>query len=653
MHQRIAFILLVFTQLFYIPCSGQFNKSVINSDYVIAKVVNTPSSEIKKADVRAITETESLNWERVVQHVPFQLSHKGPDPVLFYQIKNEKNAIKESGESVFDNTCAVSPDAVIPMVYSSFESNLPLEGTPPDNSIAISNAGIIVSAINSNLVYFNTKGEKLYSKTFYDFLADENMSGKLYDPQVYYDSRVDRFIFVLLHGSHSSNSTVIACFSKTSNPMDGWNIYYIKTTDMHASFYNKWFDFPKIGVSNDELFITGNIFKDDVNEFSESVIIQIDKNTAYQAKSMSWKLWNNLQDGDYGTPFSLLPVSWGKQGSYGPGIYLLSNKNTGNSTVVYLYDLTAKLNDNPKLVAYKIAISKYDLAGDAIQKYVSPASNPGLLNIGDCRIQNAFYQISNGQGIIHFVFHSEYNYAYNGINYNRLNVPNLTIVSKSYGASNMDFSYPAIASASPEGSMKKDVIIAFLASSSDFYPEIRVIHCDDDMNFSSSTIVKEGETYVNILMGMERWGDYTGIARKHNTSAPRIWISGCFGGNIRDNSTMPPISKNNQFRTWIAEVSQSTVSSDDISEMPVPKVHLYPNPVRDRLALEFTMEEKGFLEVEIWDMTGRLIKKLYSDYAPAGSVHLSFNKEALGQGTYLLQVKTGQKIITHEKILVY
>ena len=55
--------------------------------------------------------------------------------------------------------------------------------------------------------------------------------------------------------------------------------------------------------------------------------------------------------------------------------------------------------------------------------------------------------------------------------------------------------------------LNPSVMIAFLQSSN---PSIRncVVNCDANMTWSTSTLVKNGETFVNFINGTERWGLY-------------------------------------------------------------------------------------------------------------------------------------------------
>ena len=435
---------------------------------------------------------------------------------------------------------------------------------------------------------------------------------------------------VVLHGSTASTSKVIVCFSKTNNPQNGWWVYKLTGNPLNN---NCWFDYSALGVSNNEIYVTGNLFTNN-GSFNQAVVYQIPKAAGYAGNNINSQYWSNLSSSLYDA-FSLVPASYGHQGNYGPGIYFVNNKPGGDNRI-RLWDLTDDMSGNPSLNSYTMNTTSYSPSPDSWQL----GTNDKLDN-GDCRIQNAFYL----NGIIHFVFHSDIGSGWNGINYNRLTVSNLTNQSSTFGLQgSFDYSYLAVVPFSTSTS-DKSVMIAFLRSSSSIYPEVRVVNYDNNMQWSSSTLVKAGETYVNILNGDERWGDYTGISRRHNSGTPRIWLAGCYGANI--------VSQNayNTYKTWVAEVyGTSTVGLNDISTTNT--ISMFPNPTYDLINIYFTSESFEITTIQILDINGRVVKVLYSDIPKIGENKLTFNKGALTAGTYFVNISTSSKTLKNEKLII-
>jgi len=513
-----------------------------------------------------------------------------------------------------------------PTIGASFEGNWFDQTTPPDNSMAISNGGYIVSVTNSHIEYFNTSGTRLFTSSFDDFFGDPTFTALLYDPSVIYDSKADRFFMTVLHGSNSTVSKVVVCFSKSNNPQDGWWYYKLTGNPLGAS---NWFDYPKIGYSDNEVYVTGNLFTNS-DVFSQAVIYQITKSGGYAGTNLNWQYWYNISD----SPFTIVPASYGQQGGYGPGIYLVSNFSAvGTADKIRLYDLTDDISGTPQLELYNLD-ANFSLAGDAPQKGTSI-----LLDNGDNRVISAFYL----NGILHFVFHSEFTNNYNGLNYNRLTISSLTNWSSKFGLDGYDYSYPSVASFGTS-TTDKSVMICFLRVSTTVYPEVRVVYVNNAGEWSSSTLVKEGSTYVDVYQseGVARWGDYSGISRKQNASSPNTWLSGGFGAfRLGEHA----------FDTWIAEITGVSIGIEEQSAGISP-VQIYPNPVYDRMNVEFTLDTRRPIEISVIDQQGKVAKLLLNDTAPAGRNCFSFNKGALSNGIYFLKITSSTNIIRYEKFIV-
>jgi len=542
-------------------------------------------------------------------------------------IKQSKLALKlqtASGSIEESKTTAANP-----VIGTNFEANWSLQSAPPDNSMAISNGGYIVTTNNDGIEYYNDSGNSLYTDYWSDFFNDNTLTSSIYDPKVIYDSGADRFVMVVLHGSTAATSKVLVCFSKSNNPSDGWWVYTISGNPLNN---NCWFDYPNLGVSNNEIYITGNLFVTG-GSFDQAIVYQIPKANGYAGANISWQYWYNLSSTPF-QAFTLVPASNGHQGNYGPGIYFVSNQSGGNNQI-RLWDLSDDLSGNPSMTSYTVNTSAYSPAADASQQ----GTNDKLDN-GDCRIQNAFYL----DGTIHYVFHSDIGSGWNGIHYNRLLVSALTNQSSTFGLQgSFDYSYPSVIPFSTSAT-DKSVMIAFLASSSSTYPQVRVVNCDHNLQWSGSTQVKAGETDIDFLSGDERWGDYTGISRKHNSSNPEIWLAGSYGADVI-------LQQYNTYKTWIAEVYGNTNvnRTDDITET---QVALYPNPTYDFFQVLFTTQKPEPVTIQLLDQNGKLIRLLYQDTPKSGTKKLMFNKEALSSGTYFIQITTPTQTLKNEKVII-
>ena len=514
---------------------------------------------------------------------------------------------------------------VTPVIDASFEANASVDETPSSNSIAVSDDGIIISANNDGVIYFTEAGTQLYAAKWDDFFNDSQLTSSFFSPRVLYDPVADRFILVTLHGKTSATSRVIISFSKSNNPQDGWNVYKL-SGNAHGD--GSWFDFASIGISTNELYVSGNLIQD--MTFNQAIVYQISKTDGYEAASLDWQFWTDFFNG----PVSITPASYGHDGDYGPGIYLVSSTAAGDDAY-WFWDLTDDIGGTPELTGYIIPSETYGPPADASQ-----SGSGDKLETGDSRTTNAFYL----DGIIHFVMNIDVGGGFSGISYNRLSVPQQNVATAHFGESgNADLAHAGVASFATSAS-DRSVMISFLRSGAALFPEFRVVNVDQGMSWSSATLVKGGETYVDRLPGLERWGDYTGIARRHNSTDPRTWSSGSVGANVAGQI-------DHTYKSWIGEVTNGqNVSTTDIGKSIAFSVT--PNPVRDYMEINFTITEAFPMTIGLYGVNGNLVRTFYDGTPQAGYHKMQFQRGDLPVGAYVISMSSLGSVLGWEKIVV-
>ncbi|GAB5539652.1 MAG: hypothetical protein Salg2KO_17550 [Salibacteraceae bacterium] len=702
----------------------------------------TPQPAIEKSKSIVGTPAQDV-WNTTLQKI--KIYHGSPDSVDALKIaKRDLKASAEIGQGVDRE----SSRAVTPTVGTSMNGTSMTSSTPPDNTVAISNAGRIVAVDNEDISYFNQNGTFVSSSTHNSFFSGMTTSNSLFDPRVMYDSEEDRFVYVLLHGNNSNTSKIFVCFSKSNNPaVDGWEIYEFPGNPLNDF---SWTDYPNIGLSEEELFITVNLFSNN-NSFNEVVIFQIDKSDGYAGATINYGTWDDVEDFFGSRSFTVVPASNGQQGHYGNNMYLVSSR-AGGGTSIFLYEITDDLDGNPSLDVVSIS-SNYDVAADANQ-----AGSSSLVDVGDCRMENAIYV----DGTVHAVHSSEYlNTAYSGVYYYRIPVADHTNSERAeFGQTGFDYTYPSIASYGLDP-CDQSVMIGCLRSGSSIFPEMRVMNCDQDMNWSSSTQVFPGQGPISFIGSPERWGDYSAMQRKHNASSPEVWFAGCYPTTSNfwrtriaeikgayepaevpdpsfyssdstaeqdafidffDTSTGDPdnwlwtfeggspAASTNQHQTVyypdtgkfdVKIVARKGNCGDSITifdmihitapaandtdtvdlgggfivyiiggdtfqlwnnqlvplqteEITSTNNRVYPNPIQstEMMYVDFELTSGALIDIEIYDITGRVVKNLHQDYTRAGVHRIGFNKLALPSGNYVLRIRTNNQILLDEKIIV-
>ena len=119
--------------------------------------------------------------------------------------------------------------------------------TPTDNDIAISDSGVIVSTINTNIYIYDTKTSTASPlKSLAAFTSPVNSKHQEFDPKVMYDPKADRFVLMCPVGFVDTTSKIIVGFSQTNDPNGNWNLYTLPGNPLNN---NLWSDYPMISMT--------------------------------------------------------------------------------------------------------------------------------------------------------------------------------------------------------------------------------------------------------------------------------------------------------------------------------------------------------------------------------------------------------------------
>ncbi len=518
-----------------------------------------------------------------------------------------------------------------PAQGKGFEGNLSGGSTPNDNSVAVSNDGYMVSAINTNLYFYDLNADTLMDDASLSvFMLPTTLVGSKYDPKVIYDNEADRFILSFLNGSSANTSAIVTCFSTSSNPMDPWHVYAIQGNPFNDT---SWTDYPAISVNKTDFFVTGNLILSQSGVswqlgFKQTLIWQVHKQDGYNGEdTLRFGLWSDINYNNQRIR-NLHPVRSGR-GIYESDQYLLSNRNfsAGSDSIFVVHISDGYLNGNPQLSVQHVNASKqYHLTVNA------PQADGQDLATNDSRVLGA---IKEGD-IVHFVSNTTDTLTGNSAVYHgRLDLSNYTCTANILSDTLLNFGYPNIAYTGVEFG-EEESVIAFEYSSVQHNPGIACIYVGNDLQYDSLVIIKEGDSTINMLAdNLERWGDYTGIQRVYNQPC-KVWFTGTFGNSNRRNAT------------WVARLDVA----DSCRTLPEPPMEdtitytgsfdgvLFPNPAREIFSFAFIMEVEEEAEIAVYDMHGRKVKVLMSDLIKQGKNLLSFSTAHLRTGLYVVSVET-------------
>jgi len=593
-----------------------------------------------------------------------------------------------------------------PTRFLSNGTELPIfGGIPSDNTLAISNDGIALLAMNSTVYAHDLVQDTALFPDYQVFLrslANGSTASTYYDPKLYYDPIEDRFICAMLKDFSPENSEVIICFSSTSNPNDPWYVYNLPGNPLDN---NRWTDFPVITITEDKLYFTANLIIPDVSwqiGFDGSIIWEMDKDLGFQgAPSVNATLYSDIKYDD-----KFIRNLHAVQGANGvtEDLILLSNRNFDieNDTIFYLH-----LSEGVLTIDALISDLPYGVPPNGRQQDTDTSDATLGLQTNDARVLGAIRFEDQIQFVSNTVNpETGFSAIYHGVISDINSAP--TVTASIIGDDVKDYAYPNIAWSGNE-SCDYETIIAFNFSSFTDFPGTAALHFSNDQEYSDVLTIVDGLNFVDRLPGgNERWGDYFGLQRKYNekgkvysfgylalannrnsgyfaelispdTSELTLNLSLAEAVNLCNNTLnltvafgeepfeitwdTPSFSGTNNSYSTNNLCSGDTVTAtvrdargcEESKTFIVPKatldegVSIYPNPSSDMIAIQFNLDAESLIKVELYDNNGRLVKVLREQMVKAGLNELTFSLNPLSAGQYsIVLVNNGTKMETHK-----
>lgn len=594
------------SQHFSIPRAAVANETTMRDDWnPVLQVIEMPSTNSEREDAELQELKEQLAVKYATKKKPAQLRLGAP------------------------SSTSVTPAA--PTIGRNMQGNGFANSTPNDNEISISNEGKILSVQNTNMFrYDDANSAPLGAISLNSWATALSNFQSKFDPKVIYDPLNDRYIMLCLAGFTDSTSSILVGFSQTNAPNGAWNLYELPGNPFNDTL---WTDYPAVGMTKDEVFITVNLLHNNMTwqaGFVQSLIWQINKNSGYSGGTLNTQLHSGIQTNGRNVR-NLCPVKGGST-LYGPDMYFLSDRNLDASNdTVFLIHLTDTINAPGQQLTVQVLTTNlsYGAPPDAHQ-----GGTTDLLATNDARMLGAFIENDRIQ-YVHTTLDTSTGNAsvYHGIIDNVSSAP---AVTGHIFSDTLEFGYPNIAYAG-KGPAGDTAIIGFLHTNSSVFPGVSAVLYDGS-NYSTRTVTKTGLGYINLLSGTDRWGDYTGMQRRYN-SPGTVWMNGMYG------------ISNHTHSTWITELGSSADVGINAPQQPATEVNVFPNPFAETVEVTFTADREEQLEFAVYDVNGRLVKLLLRERVIPGVNRFSFSTGALAKGTYFLKITSPGKVFVTKKIV--
>ncbi len=575
---------------------------------------------------------------------PVLIPEEMPHPGGLYESRRKESS-RESGPRKLKLKKAAGRNALGVAVLDTLAGN-PFSGSVPnDDSFALNRQGQMVSVRNSTIGAYQVSNDSvLFQSTLFLFYRPfPLLPGSKYDPRAIYDPLADRFIVIYLSGTTWENSKIIAAFSRSNNPLDGFNIYQLEGNPLNDS---TWSDYPHISISEDDLFITVNTFFNGSRNNSgywQSTIRQINKQAGYDSLPLTQHYYANLRYG--GKPlFNFTGMTGGRDLLPAP-FYAISNRNLdsiNDSIFVAVIDDRATGNPQLSLQVYTTE-NPYGLPPEARQ------ANNHKFDCNDSRIQGGFVQNNR----IQFVGNTVTSQGNSGIYHGMIDLADPDrngIYFKILGFDPVDIGYPQITYTGKSFS-ENEAIITFNHSGDSLNAGFSAVFFDNDSTYGPRQQIIEGGDYVDIIADIngnrlyERWGDYTGAQPVYGDTGV-IWASG-----YEASSRGQPLTAHVKLRS--PNYANPPIIDLPESAPPQNAAALYPNPSRQWFALELEREAEGTLRFVLRSLDGRKSFFSIEEWAYPGKNTFYFQTTPLSAGTYLLEVQdAGGQTIATERVVV-
>jgi len=121
-------------------------------------------------------------------------------------------------------------------------------------------------------------------------------------------------------------------------------------------------------------------------------------------------------------------------------------------------------------------------------------------------------------------------------------------------------------------------------------------------------------------------------------------------GNQNISNTYCPYEVPNN-NLWVLDCSSLNTDNKNIPyEMSI--LNTYPNPFNPILNIEFLTSKPGNVQINIYDINGKLVKNLLNEYYTTGQHITNWNAEELSSGTYFVELKLNNETITNAVKLI-
>ena len=418
--------------------------------------------------------------------------------------------------------------SVPPVITQRFAGIENTGNNQPDSILAVGPAHVMV-AVNTNVALYTRAGTRRFITSFEDWfspLAPIAGGSVIFDPRVLYDQYTHHYAFLCTTRRSDHRSWILLSVSKTGDPLGEWSFWAIDMQLNGASRVDLWADFPRLGVDQNALYVTSNMYTFGTYIFRYSKILVLRKSDVYSSNHLVFHEFRQMVDATGVPAHSIEPAH-----SYGmaPEEFFVNTRQDAADRIT-LWKVTFPAAGVPALKKFTVGVSSFTAPPQALQKGGGAVINTATEGTG---VLSVIYR----KGSIYTVFPVAKNWGagkVSALRYTQIAPTGAVLDEITYGADGIYYYMPAIGVDS-----KGNVFLAFnRSSSSEFAGFFVAAKKSDNPAFSDRVPLQTGLSNYGIVFrgtNIARWGDYNGITVAGDDS---IWAFGQYASTFTEWQTV-------------------------------------------------------------------------------------------------------------------
>ncbi|MCP4581025.1 MAG: T9SS type A sorting domain-containing protein [candidate division Zixibacteria bacterium] len=179
----------------------------------------------------------------------------------------------------------------------------------------------------------------------------------------------------------------------------------------------------------------------------------------------------------------------------------------------------------------------------------------------------------------------------------------------------------------------------------------------------SESIMGNSDIFISRLSGTGKFLEFSSFYGGSGTDIGNdiaLDSRGCiYMTGITASTDFPTVSSidsthNGGVDAFVVKINRLSESEPPVEPPPDPVDHggCYPNPFNNRINIQYSVIEPGWVTLEVYDILGRKVEMLVSDFQPAGSHEIIWDAVDVPSGMYFYKIQAGDFSQTRKMTLL-